>query len=209
MEQDPDGWNLHAYGKQVSLGRAVEYGRIDGFLSNGDVVVTVDGRTRVADPLAGTVEDLPGAAAVVTSPTVRLTVTAGDDGTWVARGADGAAQWSLDWAGVSSFSPDGRYVALVGDPQQRIPASADWDSDHATSTLWIRTAADLLPVAAFTAPEGGYFGAWTWDGDTLLADVFLHGRWTLVRLSEDGYSVARGTTKPGGSEQPAYVFAAQ
>jgi hypothetical protein len=209
MEQDEGGWNLHAYGKQLSLGRTIEYGQIDGFLANGDVVVTVDGRTRAADLVAGTFQDLPDAAAVVTSPTVRLTATAGEDGTWTARGAGGSTQWTLDWAGVSSFSPDGRYVALAGDRQHRIPGSADWDSDHATSTLWIRTAADLLPVAAYTAPRGGYFWSWTWDGDALLATVFADGKWTLVRLSGSGYTVGRGTTTPGRGEQPAYVFAAE
>ncbi|MFI2708295.1 hypothetical protein ACH5WX_12205, partial [Nocardioides sp. CER28] len=122
---------------------------------------------------------------------------------------DGSTHWTLDWAGVNSFSPDGRYVALVGDRQHRITGSADWDSEHATSTLWIRTAADLLPVAAFTAPEGGYFWSWTWDGDQLLATVFVKGQWSLVRLSADGVTVVRGTTKPGRGEEPAYVFGAE
>lgn len=211
MEDEPGGWTLHAYGHQVSLGRTIEYGQIDGFLPNGDVVVSLDGRTRAIDLLTGTSTDLPDALAVVTSPTVRLTATAGEDGTWTARDGDGATQWSLDWAGVSSFSPNGRYVALAGDPQQRIPGSTDWDSEHATSTLWIRTAADLLPEAAFVAPDNAYFSSWTWDGDELLATLFSRdtGEWSLVRLSPDGFRVGRGTSQPGDGEQPAYVFAAQ
>jgi hypothetical protein len=209
MEEDSDGWTLSAYGSRVSLGRSVEYGQIDGFLANGDVVDTLDGRTRAADVVAGTFTDLPDASAVVTSPTVRLTATAGEDGTWTARDGTGSTHWSLDWAGVSSFSPDGRHVVLSGDPQQRIQGSTDWDSGYATSTLWIRTAADLLPEAAFVAPQGGYFWGWTWDGDTLVTNLFLDGRWTLVRLATDGFTVGPGTTTPGRTEQPAYVFATQ
>jgi hypothetical protein len=212
LSQQAGRWWLRASGmglsKQVSLDRSVEWAAIDGIRPDGRVVVQVDGATKVADTFTGQVSDLPDAAAAVPSSVLPLTAIAGQDGTWTARREDGTTQWSLDWAGVSSFSPDGRYVALAGDPRHRIGGSVDWDSDHATGTLWIRTAADLLPVAAFTAPEGGYFWSWTWDGDELLATVYVKdtGEWSLVRLSSDGFTVGRGTAQPGRGEQPAYVF---
>lgn len=63
-------------------------------------------------------------------------------------------------------------------------------------------------MAAFVAPDAGYFWSWTWDGDDLLATVYLKGEWSLVRLSHDGFTVGRATAQPGGGEAPAYVFGA-
>lgn len=208
LTQTTGQWTLTVGQDHVSLGRTVEFAAIKGFTPKGEVVLEVDGTLRVADAYNGTVTDIAGAIAAVPSSAYPLTAIGREDGTWVARRGDGSTQWSLDWAGVNSFSPDGRYVALVGDPQHRIAGSADWDSEHATSTIWVRTAADLLPVAAFVAPDGGYFWSWTWDGDDLLATVFLKGQWSLVRLSSDGFTVGRATAQPGGGEAPAYVFGA-
>ncbi|GAB7003004.1 hypothetical protein JCM18899A_04750 [Nocardioides sp. AN3] len=205
------GWSMTSGGRSVSLGRSLEWAAIDGFDPNGDVVVTVDGAVKVVDVFSGAVTDLHGATAAVPSAVLPLTAIGKDDGTWQLEDRSGDVRWSLDWAGVSSFSPNGRYVALTGDRDHRIPGSVDWDSEHATGTIWIRTSTDLLPVAAFTAPDNGYFGGWTWDGDTLLATVYSRdsGQWSLVRLSADGFTVGRATGKPGGGEEPAYVFAAQ
>jgi hypothetical protein len=211
ITEQKDGWVLSVDEERLALGRTIEWAALEGFTTRQEVVVQMDGTVRLADAYKGTLTDVPGAAAAVPSQTLPLTAVGRDDGTWVAQREDGSTQWSLDWAGVSSFSPDGRYVALVGDPKHRIAGSADWDSDHATGTLWIRTAGDLLPVAAFTAPPDGYFWSWTWDGDQLLATVYSRdtGQWSLVRLSADGVTVGRATAKPGGGEEPAYVFPTQ
>ncbi|GAA1966129.1 hypothetical protein GCM10009798_28100 [Nocardioides panacihumi] len=208
LTQAQGHWTLTVGQDQVSLGRTIEWAAIKGFTPKREVVLDIDGAARLADAYNGIVTDLPGAATAVPSSAYPLTAIGREDGTWVAQREDGTTQWGLDWAGVNSFSPDGRYVALVGDPQHRIAGSADWDSEHATSTIWVRTAADLLPVAAFVAPDGGYFWSWTWDGDDLLATVFLKGQWSLVRLSPDGFTVGRATAQPGGGEAPAYVFGA-
>ena len=210
-EQPSGGYTLAVGGRDVPLGKGLSWAEIDGFLPSGDVLLTIDDRVRVAHPATGALTDLPGALQAVSAPSIGLVASGREDGTWRAEAEDGTTRWSLDWAGVSSFSPDARYVALVGDPKHRIPGSADWDSDHATGTIWIRTASDLLPVAAFKAPENGYFWSWTWDGDQLLATVFDRGsgQWSLVRLSPDGFTVGRATAKPGGGEEPAYVFATQ
>ena len=194
----------------LDLGSGLEWTGIYGVMPNGDVLFQgAEGGVGVAQLDVGDTGTIPHTGAAVTSLPTGFAAYGMDDGTWRLEDENGATRWTLDWAGVNSFSPDARYVALVGDPQQRIPGSTDWDSEHATSTIWIRTAADLLPVAAFTAPKGGYFDGWTWDGDTLLANVFLDGRWSLVRLAGDGYTVGRGMTVPGRTEQPARVFAAQ
>jgi hypothetical protein len=165
----------------------------------------------VAHVATGKVEPVPDAAWAATSLPTGLVAYGGNDGTVRAQDESGSTQWTLDWSGVNSFSPDGRYVALVGDPQQRIAGSADWDSPHATGTIWLRTAADLLPVAAFVAPKDAYFWNWTWDGDQLLATVYQRGtgQWSLVRLAPDGFTVGRATGRPGTGEEPTYVFAAQ
>lgn len=193
----------------VDLGAGDAWVDLHGVLPNGDVLFQGDdGAVNVAHMDSGQVESVPGTSMAATSRQAGFVSYGLDDGTWRTDDRDGATRWTLDWAGVSSFSPDGRYVALVGDRDHRIAGSADWDS-NATSTIWLRTAADLLPVAAFTAPEGGYFWNWTWDGDEVLATVFVKGEWSLVRLSADGFTVGRGTTRPGRGEEPAYVFAAQ
>lgn len=202
-------WTLTVDQERLPLGRDIESASLGAFTTRRDIVVEINGSFRLANAYSGSLTDLPGASGAVPSPVVPLMAVADDSGRWVAQREDGGAQWTLDWAGVNSFSPNGRYVALVGDPQHRIRGSADWDSDRATGTIWIRTAGDLLPVAAFTAPEGGYFWSWTWDGDDLLATVFLKGEWSLVRLSPDGVKVGRATGKPGRGEQPAYVFGAE
>jgi hypothetical protein len=191
---------------------ALDWTQIYGVLLNGDVLFQgADGGVMVAHLDTDQVEPVPDAAMARTSQPTGLVAYGRDDATWDAVDPSGATRWSLDWAGVNSFSPDGRYVALVSDPQHRIEGSADWDSEHATSTIWIRTAADLLPVAAFVAPEGAYFWNWTWDGDELLATVFTKEtkEWSLVRLSADGFTVGRAMAQPGTGEQPAYVFATQ
>ena len=196
--------------RSLDLGTGFEYSEILGVLPNTDVLFRgADGSVQVAHLDVGRAGPVPGVATSVVSRQVGFVAQGLDDGTWRLEDQNGSTRWTLDWAGVSSFSPDDRYVALVGDPRQRIDGSADWDSAHATGTIWIRTAADLLPVAAFTAPKGGYFWSWTWDGDDLLATVFLDGEWSLVRLSADGYTVGRGTAQAGAGEEPAYVFATE
>ncbi|SFC71661.1 hypothetical protein SAMN04487968_11023 [Nocardioides terrae] len=195
----------------VDLGTGLEWSQIYGVMPNGDVVVQGADGVEVVHLATDTIESVPSPATAVTSVPTGLVAYGRSDGTWEARDPDGATRWTVDWAGVNSFSPNGRYVALVGDREHRIPGSTDWDSATATSTIWIRTAADLLPVAAFVAPENGYFGSWTWDGDELLADLYDRGsgEWSLVRLSGDGFTVGRGTAQKGGGEQPAYVFGTQ
>jgi hypothetical protein len=197
--------------REIDLG-SLEWTQIHGVLPNGDVLFQgADGGVTVAHVDSGELEPVPDTAMAASSLPTGLVAYGRNDGTWEAVDPQGSTRWSLDWAGVNSFSPDGRHVVLVGDPQHRVEGSTDWDSAHATSTLWIRTEADLLPVAAFVAPEGGYFWNWTWDGDELLATVFTKDRkeWSLVRLSADGYTVGRAMTQPGNGEEPAYVFAAQ
>jgi len=195
----------------VDLG-SLEWSQIYGVLPDGDVLIQgADGGVAVVDLDTDRVRAVPDSGAAATSLPTGLVAYGRNDGTWEAVDPDGTKRWSVDWAGVNSFSPNGRYVALVGDPQHRVPGSTDWDSDKATSTIWIRTAADLLPVAAFVAPQNAYFGSWTWDGDDLLADVFDRGsgEWSLVRLSGDGFTVGRGTARQGDGEEPAYVFGMQ
>lgn len=210
LAQEPSGWTLTVGARRIALGAGVESAKVDGFTEARDVVLEVNGVLQVARTADGRLDLLGPEQTAVASPHVPFTAIGRSDGTWVAHGpAGGADRWSLDWAGVSSFSPDGAYVALSGDRQHRIPASADWDSDWATGTLWIRTADGLGPVAAFTAPTGGYFGRWAWEGDDLLATVYVKGEWSLVRLTAEGPRVGRGTTRAGGGEDPAYVFAAQ
>jgi hypothetical protein len=197
--------------RTMDLG-ALEWTQIYGVLPNGDVLFQgAEGGVMVAHLDTDQVEPVPDTATAATSQATGLVTYAGNDATWKAVDPSGATRWTLDWAGVNSFSPDGRHVVLVGDQQHRIEGSTDWDSQYATSTIWIRTAADLLPVAAFVAPEGAYFWNWTWDGDDLLATVFMRDQkqWSLVRLSPDGYTVGRAMTQPGTGEEPAYVFAAQ
>jgi hypothetical protein len=196
----------------VDLGTDLEWTAIHGVLPNGDVLIQgADGNVATVHVDTDQVESLPNTGAAATSLPTGLVVYGLNDGTWQAHDRDGAERWSLDWAGVNSFSPDGRYVALVGDREHRIPGSTDWDSDFATSTIWIRTAADLLPVAAFVAPENAYFGSWTWDGDQLLATIYDRdkGEWSLLRLSSDGFGVGRATAQKGGGEEPTYVFSQQ
>ena len=197
--------------RTMDLG-ALEWTQIYGVLPNGDVLFQgAEGGVMVAHLDTDQVEPVPDAAIAATSQPTGLVAYGHDDGTWDAVDPTGATHWTLDWAGVNSFSPDGRHVVLVGDRQHRIEGSTDWDSQYATSTIWIRTAADLLPVAAFVAPEGAYFWNWTWDGDDLLATVFTKEtkEWSLVRLSADGFTVGRAMAQPGNGEEPAYVFAAQ
>jgi hypothetical protein len=212
ITQDGTQRVLTAGDRTIDLGEGLEWTQLYGVLQNGDVLFQgPEGGVMVVHPGTGRIEALPETSSAAVARGTGLTAYGRNDGTWVAQREDGTAQWSVDWAGVSSFSPNGRYVALVGDPRHRIAGSVDWDSDHATGTLWIRTASDLLPVAAFTAPENAYFGAWTWDGDDLLATLFDRdrGEWSLVRLGQDGFRVGRGTGQEGGGEEPAYVFAAQ
>lgn len=195
--------------RTLDLGAGFETGQIYGVLPNGDVLLqAADGSVEVAHLDVGQAATVPDAAAAVASSQSGYVAYGMGDGTWRAEDENGKALWTLDWAGVSSFSPDAQFVALAGDPQHRIAGSTDWDSE-ATSTIWLRKAGDLSPVAAFTAPEGGYFWKWTWDGDQLLATVFQNGTWSLVRLSADGFTVGRATGRPGGGEEPAYLFAAQ
>jgi hypothetical protein len=203
---------LHQGDRTLDLGSGFEWTQVYGILPNTDVLFQgTDGSVDVAHLDVGKAGSVPGAAAAVTDAQLGFVAYADDTGSWRMEDESGHTRWTVDWAGVSSFSPNGRYVALTGDPRHRIPGSVDWDSDHATGTIWVRTSADLLPVAAFTAPSDAYFGSWTWDGDDLLATVYSRadGQWSLVRLTPDGFTVGRATGKPGGGEEPAYVFAAQ
>jgi hypothetical protein len=212
ITQDGSRSILTAGDRVMDLGPGLEYTEIHGVTSNGDVLFQgADGSVDIARPDAQLIEPAtPPASAAVTSPQ-RQFVAYADDSTWRMQDESGTPLWSVDWAGVSSFSLDGAYVALTGDPKHRVPGSAEWDSPHATSTIWIRTSGSLLPTAAFVAPENGYFWSWVWDGDDLLANLYQRdtGEWSQVRLAADGFTVGRGRTRPGGGEEPPYVFAAQ
>lgn len=214
----PDGWVLTLGDMSIHLPRVTDNARVDGFLPGGKVAFTADGtHEQVADPAQGTIEPLAGTSLVRATLTglTGLLAEANDHGTWTVQGADGSHPWSADWAGVGGFSPSGKYVALVGDPQHLVPGSQDWDADGATGTLWIRGAIDGSPVAVFTAPRGGFFGPWTWEGDDILTLVFERdsttsttGTWSLARLSADGYKMIRSASWPGRIDAPPYLFGA-
>jgi hypothetical protein len=211
ITQDNGRAILSERGRTLDLGE-LGWTQIQGVLPNGDVLFqNAEGGVSVAHLDVGDAGAIPGTADAAASTRTGWVAYGGDDGTYRTEDAEGNAAWSLDWSGVSSFSPDGTYVALAGDPQSRVTGSGDVDSEYGTGVLWIRDAETLAPVAAFKAPANGYFWNWTWDGDRLLTNVYSRdtGEWSLVRLSADGFTVGRATAKKGGGEEPAYVFATQ
>lgn len=210
------GWTLTAGDRGFDLGDHLDpYARIDAILANGDVAFSSGGPDeRVAHLSNSPITKIDGASFVRTSPAGQVALAL-DDGSWLTKGADGLTDWTVSWAGVSGFSTDGTYVALVGDRANRVPGSFYWDEPGVTSTLWIRAAADDGPVAVFTAPKGGFFSGWTWEGDDILTLLFErdsetspNGTWSLVRLSPDGFQVVRGASRPGRIDAPPYVIGA-
>lgn len=215
ITKGPHGWVLTTNDRAIDLSGVTANARVDGFLANGDVVYTPDGiHERVAHVPTGSTAAAPGMSWFRSSPAGDDAVLR-DDGTWTVEGPNGATAWTLGWASVGGLSDDGRYVALVGDPNGLVPGSEEWDEPDATGTLWIRDTADGSPVSVFTAPSDGFFGPWTWEGDDILALVFERdssgsrtGTWTLVRLAPDGYKLVRSTSWPGRIDAPPYVFGA-
>jgi hypothetical protein len=207
------GWVLTTNNRTFDLQNLTPYAQVDGFAANGDVYFNPgDGIERLAHVADGTIEKLPHVALVDTSPT-GLTALAMDDGNWLVQDSDGADRWSMDFASIDGFSPDGRYVSLLGDQHDLVKGSQYWDEEGITGTLWIRGASDDSPVAVFNAPRGGFFGPRAWEGGDILALVFERdsaagqtGTWTLVRLSADGYKMVRSASWSGDIHTPPYVF---
>jgi hypothetical protein len=168
-------WTLVTPARTFDLGRDGTEISIDGFDDNGDVLLTVGRRPKVAHLADGSVE---------------------------------AASRQTIYP-----SADGLYAALIGDPDHDVPGSEEWDADGATGTIRVAQAGTLQTLVAFLAPRNGFFGPWTWDGDSIVTLVFERaaptsptGTWTLVRLGAEGYQVGRSARWPGRIDAPPYLF---
>ena len=189
-------------------------GRLDGFLPNGQVLLeTGQGKLAAWDTGAG-------------QPGHELTTLAGsyaaggpssrETGRYAAKSSDACwgvatypkkplSGWKTCYAAIGGFSADGSKVVLTGDGYHFAKGSAD-DAPEGPATLWIRKASDNSPVVVYTAPKGGFFTSWAWDGDVLDAVLYEPGTgkdpgtWSLLRLGATSYQVQDGLQAVTGDD---------
>ncbi|MGD9962098.1 hypothetical protein [Nocardioides sp.] len=196
---DPQTWDLGTTDSEAPGGGPM------GILSDGTVVFEFEsGKPMLADP-DGRITALPGKYLKTVDATadgrIAVQTSYNDDGTscWAVVDTGGKKLARTCDHALDEFSADGRYV--MGSP-----SNADGLGASVVSILDAQT---LKPAANFTVPRGAFI--WlpmAWDGDTLLAQVWKQGTWTLEHLSLDGVLQQRSVRVQGDETTAPFQFGA-
>ena len=196
---DPQIWDLGAKDSQAPGSGPL------GILDDGTVVFEFDsGQPMLARP-DGAMTALPGKylRAVDATPDGRIAVQTSynDDGTscWAVVDTEGRKQAKTCDHALGEFSADGRYV-------MGYPSGTDGLGASVVSILDVQS---LKPEASFTTPRGAFIWIPTaWSGDTLLAQVWSKGTWTLEHLSVDGVLQQRSVAVQSDETSAPFEFGA-
>ena len=205
-----NAWSITSGKAQQAVDDPLSRGvRLDGFLSGGRVLFQPDSdHVAVWEP-KGDATDLAGtyAAGGPSNPKTDRYAVKSSDACWgvAAYPKKPLSGWKTCYAAISGFSADGSKVVLTGDGYHFVKGSAD-DAPEGPATLWIRQAAGNAPVVVYTAPKGGFFTSWAWDGDVLDAVLYepgtgkRPGTWSLLRLGAASYEVQDGLQAIAGDD---------
>ncbi len=177
-----------------------------GILEDGTVVYEFEeGEPRLARP-DGSTQSVPGryldaADATASGDRIAVQTSYNNDGTscWAVVDTAGATQAETCEHALGEFSADGRYV--VGRPSDTEGLGA--------SSVSILDAQTLQPAATLQAPRGAFIWIPTaWAGDTVLANMWEKGTWTLERLGPDGVLEQRSASVQADEFTPPFQFGA-
>ncbi len=196
---DPQSWDLGAKDSEAPGGGPL------GILEDGTVVFEFESGRPMLARASGEITSLPGkylrAVDATSDGRIAVQTSYNDDGTscWAVVDTAGKKQAETCDHALGEFSADGRFV-------MGYPSGTD---GLGASVVSILDAQSLKPAANFTVPRGAFIWIPTaWDGDTLLAQVWKQGTWTLEHLSVDGVLQQRSVAVQADETTAPFQFGA-